>query len=690
MSTDAILTGLGLVIVLALGCQLVASWTRLPAIVLLLPAGFIAGAVTDDVHPSVLFGATFQPIVSLGVGFILFEAGLRMRLDEMQGGAHRVVRRLIAAGVVLTVGGVAVASDVVVGLAVGTVAAGALWLLLLRIQRGDPRGSVGAALMMVTAAVVVADVLREDSGFVAATAMGMILANQEQLDVSRVLEFQGMVVKLLVGILFVLISASVSPSTLDSLLAPGIALIAIMVLVIRPLVVLVATRGSPLTRNERVFMAWLAPRGIVAAATASAFGPTLAQTGVKGAGKILPIAFIAIFGTVAVYGLTAAPLARRLGLVGAGALVVLVVGGHKWARAVASALGAAGLGVRLWTGQKAEQDAARAEGLDARQARLGVDVSSREAELEEVTDALLVTPSDNFNALAAFELRQELGNDHVYRLAPGSDLLDLVPRYAEGRILFGHDLTFDELTRRFEEGATLVTAPADRRVTAARTLDASPKPLFVVSPTDGHTHVDALCHVAFDGALYNGRSEEEVSDEGARVNSIEVLKTGLVGRGVLLDIPRVRGVQWLEPGEHVFTEDLEAAERECGVTVDEGDILLVRTGHARRLVELGPWDTPTAKAGLHPSAMPFISERLVAALGSDGNNDTAPSTTEGVDFPIHVLAITAMGLHLLDYLQLDDLSETCERLGRWDFLFMAAPLVILGGTGSPLNPIAVF
>jgi kynurenine formamidase len=207
---------------------------------------------------------------------------------------------------------------------------------------------------------------------------------------------------------------------------------------------------------------------------------------------------------------------------------------------------------------------------------------------------------------------------------------------------------------------------------------------------DGHTHIDALCHVAFDGALYNGRSADEVGGEGARVNTIEVLKTGLVGRGVLLDIPRIRNVPWLEPGEHVFRDDLEAAERELGVTVDAGDILLVRTGHARRLAELGPWDTGATKAGLHPRAMPFISERCVAALGSDGNNDTAPSTTEGVDFPIHVLAITAMGIHLLDYLQLEDLASTCGRLGRWKFLFVASPLRIVGGTGSPLNPIAVF
>jgi kynurenine formamidase len=207
---------------------------------------------------------------------------------------------------------------------------------------------------------------------------------------------------------------------------------------------------------------------------------------------------------------------------------------------------------------------------------------------------------------------------------------------------------------------------------------------------DGHTHIDALCHVAFDGALYNGRSADEVGDEGAAVNTIEVLKTGLVGRGVLLDIPRIRDVPWLEPGEHVFRDDLEAAERELGVTVDAGDILLVRTGHVRRLAELGPWDTGATKAGLHPRAMPFISERRVAALGSDGNNDTAPSTTEGVDFPIHVLAITAMGIHLLDYLQLEDLAATCGRLGRWEFLFVASPLRIVGGTGSPLNPIAVF
>ncbi len=206
---------------------------------------------------------------------------------------------------------------------------------------------------------------------------------------------------------------------------------------------------------------------------------------------------------------------------------------------------------------------------------------------------------------------------------------------------------------------------------------------------DGHTHIDAFCHVAYEGSLYNGQNPDAVTADGAEVDAIEVLKDGLVGRGVLLDVPRVRGVPWLEPGEHVFRDDLEAAERHQDVTVQEGDILLVRTGHARRLRELGPWDTTTAKAGLHPTAVPFVAERHVSALGSDGNSDTAPSSTEGVDFPVHALALNAMGVHLLDYLQFEDLVGRCEEVGRWEFFFAAGPLRIQRGTGSPLNPIAV-
>jgi hypothetical protein len=314
--------------------------------------------------------------------------------------------------------------------------------------------------MCVAGALVGADLLREDAGFVATVTMGIALANQRSLDVSRVLEFHGTIVNLLIGMLFILISASVTPSDVESVLAESLALVAVMVVLLRPLDVALSTWRSSLTGRERAFVAWMAPRGIVAAATASAFGLELAQSGIDGADRILPVVFVVIFATVVLYGLTAAPVARLLGVAGAGAPVVLVVGGHPWARAISQALKEAGVGVRIWTGKPDEQEAARVAGLDAGNAQLGVDVESREAELEEVGQALIVTESDDFNALAAFELRQELGSGRVFRLAPGLGSLDLVPAYAEGGILFGEGLTYEELTRRFDAGGRVEELPA--------------------------------------------------------------------------------------------------------------------------------------------------------------------------------------------------------------------------------------
>ncbi|MGA9373153.1 MAG: cation:proton antiporter [Solirubrobacterales bacterium] len=541
LTTNEILTGLGLVVVLAIACQLAAARLRLPAIVLLLPAGFVAGILTDDVNPTSLLGGAFQPFVSLGVGLILFEAGLRLRFHELTGGVRRVVLRLISVGTILTLAGISVSvklifgldwgvsivtgailvvsgptvvlpllayvrpsetvrsvlkwegtlidpigallgviaftavkagaggdrpfhpgeltASLAAGLLVGAAATAVLWLLLRGLQRTTPRQAIPAALMCVAAALVAGDLIREDAGFVATTTMGVAMANQRRLDVSRILEFHGTVVNLLIGILFVLLSASVSPSQLNGILGESLALIAIMVLVLRPIDVALATWRSPLTRAERAFAAWMAPRGIVAAATASAFGLELANSGVGGASKILPIAFVVIFGTVVLYGLTGGPVARLLGVAGAGETVVLIVGGHRWAREISKALQAAGLGVRLWTGDPEEQRAAKDAGLNAGTAQLGVDLETREAELEEVSTALILTESDDFNALAAFELRQELGSGHVYRLAPATPELELVPAYAEGGLLFDERLTYPELSRRFEAGAGIVELP---------------------------------------------------------------------------------------------------------------------------------------------------------------------------------------------------------------------------------------
>ncbi|MET7299663.1 cyclase family protein [Embleya sp. NPDC005575] len=206
---------------------------------------------------------------------------------------------------------------------------------------------------------------------------------------------------------------------------------------------------------------------------------------------------------------------------------------------------------------------------------------------------------------------------------------------------------------------------------------------------DADSHLDALCHVIYDGTLHGGVPASTVMAGGATALTVEAARDGIVGRGVLLDIPRLRGVPWLEPGDHVTADDLTAAETAQHVRVTDGDLLFVRVGHRRRRAELGAWHAAGERVGLHPSALEFLADRRVAVLGGDGNNDTAPSSTEGVDFPVHVLAIHAMGLHLLDYLQFEDLAPVCEAEGRWSFLCVIAPLRLPQATGSPVNPIAV-
>ncbi|MEV6209279.1 cyclase family protein [Kitasatospora sp. NPDC051914] len=206
---------------------------------------------------------------------------------------------------------------------------------------------------------------------------------------------------------------------------------------------------------------------------------------------------------------------------------------------------------------------------------------------------------------------------------------------------------------------------------------------------DADSHLDALCHVVWRGTLFGGTSTDGLTADGAAKLSVALAGDGIVGRGVLLDIPRLHGVPWLEPGEQVGAAELAAAEAAQGVRVGAGDLLFVRVGHRRRRDELGPWRAAEARAGLHPTAVEFLADRQVAVLGSDGNNDAAPSTTEGVAFPVHVLAVHAMGLHLLDYLQFEDLAPLCEQERRWSFLCVIAPLRLPAATGSPVNPVAV-
>ena len=200
-----------------------------------------------------------------------------------------------------------------------------------------------------------------------------------------------------------------------------------------------------------------------------------------------------------------------------------------------------------------------------------------------------------------------------------------------------------------------------------------------------HSHLDALCHVLWQGEMYNGFSKNDVNEDGCQKLGIANVKQGILTRGILMDIPRLKGVDYLPPGTAVYIEDLEAWEEQTGVRVSPGDVIFVRTGR---------WATPGSagpgSAGLHASVAPWLRERDVAIVGGDYANDAIPSGVQGVFLPIHQLAIVAMGVRLFDNLDLEALAEEAVRQGRWEFMLSASPIPVEGGVGSPMNPIATF
>jgi kynurenine formamidase len=201
------------------------------------------------------------------------------------------------------------------------------------------------------------------------------------------------------------------------------------------------------------------------------------------------------------------------------------------------------------------------------------------------------------------------------------------------------------------------------------------------------THVDALSHMFVGGQMFGGLPASDVRSDGARSNTVLSMAHGVVGRGVLLDIPRALGCDFLDTGEVVTPEDLQSSERAQDVHVGTGDILLVSWGRAARRRAKKGFD---GFSGLHADCLPWIHERQVAVLGSDGISDPMPFVgTPQWPFPVHQIGITAIGLHLIDNMSLTPLSERCAAAGRWEFLFMMGPLRIAKGTGCPVNPIAV-
>ncbi len=210
-----------------------------------------------------------------------------------------------------------------------------------------------------------------------------------------------------------------------------------------------------------------------------------------------------------------------------------------------------------------------------------------------------------------------------------------------------------------------------------------------------HTHLDSLAHINYDGVFFNGYrpdADAVMKANGHARNSIANLKTGIFTRGILIDIPRLKGVPYLEPGATITVQDIEAFEKMAGIKVSPGDALFIRTGRWARRAAVGPWDV--GRTGQRPgpsgTVLPWLKARDVALMGSDVPPSTAPSDVEGETGAVHDFALVTLGIHLFDNCDLEALAEAAAARKRWEFLLTVAPLPIRGGTGSPVNPIATF
>ncbi|MEE2778493.1 MAG: cyclase family protein [Acidobacteriota bacterium] len=242
-----------------------------------------------------------------------------------------------------------------------------------------------------------------------------------------------------------------------------------------------------------------------------------------------------------------------------------------------------------------------------------------------------------------------------------------------------------------------VPAPFERAILRLPDLEAEPPFRGGVSDRYSisyhgysHSHIDSLCHILYKGQMYNGVSRDTITEEGCTNASIVNLQGGIVTRGILFDIPRLKGLPYLEPGTPIYTEDLDAFEEMAGITVQPGDAIFIRTGRWARRAELGPWPVSDGAAGLHASTMPWVKSRDVSFIGSDAALDVVPSQIEGVGLPVHLLTIVAMGVDLFDNQDLEALAAKAGELGRWEFLLVAGPLAVETGTGSPINALAIF
>jgi NhaP-type Na+/H+ or K+/H+ antiporter len=583
---EELVIGLSAVLVLGIGAQWFAWRLKLPAILVLLGFGFLAGPVPEAIYgepwlsPDKLFGELLFPIVSLSVAVILFEGGMTLKLGELRkiGGAVRNfvsigigttwllitiaahyllkfdVPMSLLIGAIFTVTGPTVIGPLLrhvrpggqlgpvlkwegilsdpigallavlvfesilpgthsevtptftsallaggqalgAGLIVGLVGAGFLVLMFNRFWVPDYLQSP-VTLALVMAAFEASNLVHAESGLIAVTLMGAILANQHFAAVRHVIEFKENLRVLLISTLFILLSARLGVEDVKRIDLGGFAFMLAVILIVRPASVFLSTVKTGMPWKERLWLGLVAPRGIVAAAVASIFAFRLVESDYPGARDLVPVTFLVIVGTITFSGLIAGPAARMLGLAKLDPQGVLIVGAHEWARKIAGALKDEGLAVMMIDTNRRNIHAAKMAGLNARAGSVLSDELLEDIDLTETRRALALTPNDEANALAAVHLTETFSRQEVYQIPP--DRTGVMEEQSaqshdlHGRYLFGKNITFAELTARFGMDGALKTSKITDTYTYEKFREhygEEALPMFIISDNGGLTVV---------------------------------------------------------------------------------------------------------------------------------------------------------------------------------------------------------
>lgn len=439
-------------------------------------------------------GITIDPIGAI-LAVLVLEAIVLLRSPEAHGG----VASTLLLGIL---------QEVVVGVGVATLAAAILILLLHRRLVPDWLQNP-LALMMVVTAFAVANTLMEEAGLLEATLLGIIMANQRWVSVERITEFKEDLGVLLISFLFIVLSARLDLQVIAGVFTPGpLLFLALLMLVVRPLAVAVSSLGTGLPWREQAFLAWLAPRGIVAASVASLFALRLAPLFPAEAERIVPLVFLVIVGTVAVYGLTLAPVARWLGLAQPDPQGALFVGAHPWARSMAAALEALGVRTLLVDANPRNVREARRQGLNAQNANVLSEGIKDSLDLSGIGRLVAVTSNDEVNTLSALHFGEVFPTDDIYQLTTRTDgRAGLnIPQRLRARSLFAADATYLALSDRFDRGDTLRVVEVD-----------AAEPLHTLAPEDPDVHVLPLFVVRGKRLVVVSTDDDPALQPGDRV-----------------------------------------------------------------------------------------------------------------------------------------------------------------------------